>query len=128
MPKYKIWLPIRKKIMEENNQNHNYIFIKNDGSPATTTTARSWIRKWEKYLTYEDPSNIDKKEVHFYPHCLRHRIVTHLSKLGLEADFIISIMGWKSREMYTIYNDLTAKDKKWKNLDILKESLERKGV
>lgn len=125
MPKYKKWLPIREKIMKENNQEHNYIFIKKDGSPATPTTARSWIRKWEKFLTEDKDSNPDGHEVYFYPHCLRHRIVTHLSKLGLEADFIISIMGWKSREMYTIYNDLTAKDKEWKNLDVLKKSLDK---
>lgn len=126
MPKYKIWLPIREQIMNENNQEHNYIFIKKDGSPATVATARSWIKKWEKYLSEEDPSNINKEPVSFYPHCLRHRIVTHLSRLGLEADFIISIMGWKSREMYAIYNDLTAKEKEWKNLDVLKNSLNTK--
>ena len=125
MPKYKIWLPIRQKIMDEHNCNHNYIFIKRDGSPATPATARSWIKKWERYLSTEEPSNIDKKDVYLYPHCLRHRIVTYLSKIGLDADFIIGIMGWKSREMYTIYNDLTIKDRKWENLDVLKESLKR---
>lgn len=124
LPKYKKWLPEREKIMKENNQEHNYIFIKSNGEPATTETGRSWIKKWEKYLTNEDPSNPSHNEVHFYPHCLRHRIVTHLSRLGMDADFIISIMGWKSRDMYDIYNDLTAKDKKWKNLDVLKKSLE----
>lgn len=125
MPKYKKWLPIREKIMKENNQEHNYIFIKTDGSPATVSTGRSWIRKWEKFLTNDEESNPSKKEVYFYPHCLRHRIVTYLSKLGLDADFIISIMGWKSRDMYDIYNDLTAKDKKWKNLDVLRDSLKK---
>ena len=126
LPKYKVWLPIREKIMQEHGQDHPYIFIRKDGSPANTSTARSWVRKWEKFLTYKDPSNPERKEVHFYPHCLRHRIVTHLSKLGLEPDFIISIMGWKSRDMYDIYNDLTAKEKEWKNLDVLKEALENK--
>ena len=126
LPKYKIWLPIRESIMKEHNQNHNFIFIKTDGSPASDRSARSWVKKWEKFLTNTDPSNISKQEVFFYPHCLRHRIVTYLSKLNLDADFIISIMGWKSREMYDIYNDLTAKDREWKNLDNLKNLLNPK--
>lgn len=109
---YKEWLPIREKIMEENNQEHNFIFIKKDGSPAEVDTVRSWIRKWEKFLG-----------VDFYPHCLRHYIVTHLTRLGLESDFIIEIMGWTSSDMYKVYNDLTAKEKKWKNIGKLKDHL-----
>lgn len=125
LPKYKVWLPIRKEVMKKNNQNHNYIFIKKDGSPATPETARVWMKRWEKFLTEDKDSNPSGEAVNLYPHCFRHRIVTYLSKLGLEADFIIEIMGWKSRDMYDIYNDLTAKDKEWKNLDVLKNILEK---
>jgi len=113
IPYYKEWLPIREKIMKEHNQEHDFIFIKKDGSPAEVDTIRSWIRKWEKFLG-----------VDFYPHCLRHYIVTYLTRLGLESDFIIEIMGWSSSDMYKIYNDLTAKEKKWKNIGKLKEHLE----
>ena len=83
------------------------------------------MKRWEKFLTEDKDSNPSGEAVNLYPHCFRHRIVTYLSKLGLEADFIIEIMGWKSRDMYDIYNDLTAKDKEWKNLDILKNILEK---
>ena len=103
--RYEKWLPIREEIMKKNNQTHNSIFIKTDGTPAKVSTIRSWIEKWEKFLG-----------VNFYPHCLRHYITTYLSKKSIETDLIVEIMGWSSDAMYHIYCDLTAKDKKWKNL------------
>jgi site-specific recombinase XerD len=106
--RYEKWLPIREQIMKENNKTHNCIFIKSNGDPAQVSTVRSWIAKWEKFLG-----------VNFYPHCLRHYITTFLSKLGLETDLIVEIMGWSDSKMFSIYCDLSAKDKKWKNLDKL---------
>lgn len=123
IPRYNNWLKEREKILQEKGLQHNSLFIKRDGTPAGAETARSWMRKWENYLTNEEPSNVEHKEVHFYPHCLRHYIVTHLSRIGLESDFIIAVMGWKSADMYAIYNDMTAKEKNWKTLGKLKESL-----
>lgn len=32
-------------------------------------------------------------------------------------------MGWKSGEMYKIYNDLSSKDREWKELEKLKDYL-----
>ena len=123
MPRYNKWLDIRNKILEEKKISHNSLFIKRDGTPACSDTARSWMRKWEKYLKEEEPTNIEHKDVHLYPHCLRHYIVTYLSRIGLESDFIIEIMGWKSADMYAIYNDMTAKEKNWKSLGKLKDTL-----
>ena len=124
VPRYKKWLNIRNEILKNNNLEHKSLFIKKNGEPATSETARSWMRKWEKYLTEEEPSNTEHNHVHIYPHCLRHYIVTHLSRIGLESDFIIAVMGWKSADMYSIYNDMTAKEKTWKSLGKLKESLQ----
>lgn len=123
MPRYKKWLEIRNDILKKNNISHNSLFIKKDGTPACADTARSWMRKWERYLTEEEPTNVEHKEVNLYPHCLRHYIVTYLSRIGLESDFIIAVMGWKSADMYAIYNDMTAKEKSWKSLNKLKETL-----
>lgn len=123
LPRYRDWLPVREKIMKENNKEHEYIFIKANGDPADRNTSDTWIRRWEKYLTNQEPSNVEQKEIHMYPHCLRHYIVTNLTRLGLESDFIISIMGWKSMEMFNVYNDLTVKDKQWKSLSKLKNHL-----
>jgi site-specific recombinase XerD len=114
LPYYKDWLIERDKIMQENNKQHDFIFIKKNGEPAEVDTVRSWIMKWEKFLG-----------VDFYPHCLRHYIVTYLTRLGLGSDFIIEIMGWSSAEMYKIYNDLSAKEREWKDLDKLKAHLEK---
>lgn len=109
LPYYKDWLVEREKIMKENNQEHNSMFIRRDGVPASVDTIRGWTEKWEKFLG-----------VPFYPHCLRHYITTSLSRLGLSSDFIVEVMGWASTDMVKIYNDLTAKEKKWKDLDKLK--------
>lgn len=109
LQKYKSWLIEREAIMKENNQDHNFIFIKSDGTPAKVSTIESWIKKWDLFL--------DKP---FYMHCLRHYIVSYLTRLGCSSDFIIEIMGWKSGEMYKIYNDVEAKDRDWKEIDKLK--------
>lgn len=114
LPYYKDWLVRREEIMKANNQEHNSIFIKRDGTPAKTDTIRGWSEKWETFLG-----------VPFYFHSLRHYFVTQLTRLGLDSDFIIEISGWASGDMYRIYNDLTAKDRKWKGLDKLKNHLEK---
>jgi site-specific recombinase XerD len=114
LPYYKDWLVEREKIMNEKGKDHNSIFIKRNGEPAKVDTVRGWIVKWEEFLG-----------VPFYPHCLRHYIVTHLSRLGLSSDFIVEIMGWGSVEMVKVYNDLTAKERKWKDLDKLKNHLSK---
>ena len=100
--------------MDRHGKEHDFLFVKSTGEPARVSTIRSWILKWEKFLG-----------VPFYPHCLRHYITTYLTKLGLSSDFIIEIMGWGSSEMYNIYNDLTAKERKWKDLDKLKNALSK---
>ena len=123
MPIYKKWIGIRNETLKKNNINHNSLFIKKDGTPANADTARYWMKKWENYLTNDEPTNIEHKYINLYPHCLRHYIVTYLSRIGLESDFIIAVMGWKSADMYSIYNDMTAKEKDWKSLDKLKDSL-----
>ncbi|MNW58155.1 Phage integrase family protein [compost metagenome] len=100
--------------MQKNNKEHDFLFIKSDGEPAEVGTVRSWSTKWEKFL-----------ETPFYFHSLRHYLVTNLTRIGLESDFIIELMGWTSADMYRIYNDLTAKDRKWKSLGKLKSHISK---
>ncbi|MCM1221139.1 MAG: site-specific integrase [Lachnospiraceae bacterium] len=114
LPYYKKWLPIREKIMQENNKNHNSIFITSNGNPAQTATIRSWIEKWDKVL--------DK---HLYPHSLRHYFVTQCIRMGLEPDFVKEIIAWSSSDMVGIYNDMTLRERNWKGLDKLKSALEK---
>ncbi|MNH66528.1 site-specific tyrosine recombinase XerC [compost metagenome] len=112
LPYYHAWLPIRDEIMKKNNKDHDALFVKSNGEPAQVSTARSWSIKWEEYLG-----------VPFYFHSLRHYLVTNLTRIGLESEFIIELVGWTSTDMYRIYNDLTAKEKKWKGLSKLKKAL-----
>lgn len=116
LPYYKEWLVEREKIMQEKGKDHNHIFIKRNGDPATVETVRNWTLKWEEFLG-----------VPFYPHCLRHYITTYMSRLGLSSDFIVEVMGWTSTDMVKIYNDLTAKEKKWKDLDKLKDAISKQS-
>lgn len=116
LPYYKQWLPIREQIMKENGIEHNYIFVKSDGEPATTSTIRSWMEKWDKPLSK-----------HFYPHSTRHYWCTTLLAAGLEAELVQELQQWGSSEMLNIYNDATAKDRKWKGLAKLRAELEKES-
>ena len=50
LPYYYKWINEREKIMSSSEFNHDFVFIKKDGSPATTATIRSWIKKWDTVL------------------------------------------------------------------------------
>ena len=78
----------------------------------TQGSARKWMKYFGEYL-----------KVNFYPHCLRHYLVTYLSRVGLQPDLIVELMGWSSSEMYKIYNDLSVKDRDWEGLTDLKSKL-----
>lgn len=112
LPYYRKWLPIREKIMKENNKEHDYIFIKKNGEPANTSTFRFWIEKWDKVLNK-----------HLYAHSIRHFWTTYLLGVGLEKEFVQELQDWSSDTLVSLYNDATAKDRKWKNLDKLKLAL-----
>lgn len=116
VPYYKKWLPIREEIMKKNGQNHNCLFIKRDGTPAQVSTFRSWIKKWEKRLNKP-----------FYPHCMRHFWTTFCIAVGLEPSLVQELQNWQSDSMVKIYDDNTAKDRKWKGLEKMKETLGNLG-
>lgn len=109
LPYYKKWLEDRSILMEKTGQSHNYIFINQDGTPATDSTARYWVSTIEKYL-----------KVPFYPHCLRHHLVTEFSKKNIPPMLIKDLVGWSGLEMVSLYDDSSSKDKIWHELDALK--------
>jgi site-specific recombinase XerD len=112
VPYYQKWLEIRRKIMLEHNQSHNYIFINSSGEPAQESTVRGWVKKIEDYLG-----------IPFYAHCLRHYFTTYLAKINLPYELIKDIVGWQDIGMVQTYSDLSSKDKKWEELGNLKELL-----
>lgn len=115
LPYYRKWLPIRDRIMQENNKEHNYIFIKSNGDPASVSTIRSWMEKWDDVLNGK----------HWYPHAGRHFWTSYLISIGLEKQLIQELQQWSSDQLVDIYNDNTAKDIKWKGLAKLRAELER---
>lgn len=120
LPYYKKWLEVRKEIMEENNQDHDYIFIVKDGSPASADRLRDWMGNWSDIVGQP-----------CYPHNFRHYNITFLKSLDIEDDLIVYLTGWAEgtgHTMISIYNDLTAKDREWKNLDKLKMALEEESI
>lgn len=116
LPYYKKWLPVREKIMKENNQIHDYIFINQNGEPAGVATFRGWMEKWDTVL--------DK---HLYAHSIRHFWTTYLLGVGLEKELVQEMQDWSSDTLVSLYNDATAKDRKWKGLEKLKVALEQEN-
>lgn len=116
LPYYKKWLEIRKEIMEETEQNHNFLFITKDGLPASADRLRDWM---------SNLSDIVGKPL--YMHSLRHYNVSMYKRIGLEDDLIVYLTGWAEgtgHSMIAIYDDAEAKDKTWKTLSKLKNALE----
>ncbi len=116
LPYYEKWLPVREQIMKENCKTHNYIFIRPDGEPALLSTIRSWMEKWD-----------DALNKHWYAHAGRHFWTTYLLGIGLEKELIQELQDWSSDVLVDIYNDATAKDRKWKSLDKLKAELDKQS-
>lgn len=115
MPYYKKWLVKRKEILDKNGmEDNNKLFIKSNGQPITVDGVEYWVETWGKYL------NVD-----FYLHSLRHYTCTYLARLGLEQELIVEIFGWSTSDMYNVYCDLTAKDRKWKGLEKLRDALDK---
>ena len=110
---YDKYLPIREKIMKENNQEHDFIFVKSTGEPAKVSTLRSWMEKWDSHLSQ-----------HWYAHSGRHFWTSYLMGIGLEKELIQELQKWSSDALVDLYNDNTAKDRKWKGLTKLKEHLD----
>lgn len=118
LPYYHKWLIEREKIMKEHNQEHDDIFIKRDGTPASKDTVDGWTDKWDRFTMKEFGKP-------FYNHALRHFFISRLLFIGLEKEFIQSIIAWATADMVDVYSDLKAKDRKWKGLDKLKNVLEQ---
>lgn len=116
LPYYKKWIELRTEIMSVNGQEHDSVFITKDGLPASADRLRDWMSNWSDVVGQP-----------CYPHNFRHYHISFLKKLEIEDDFIVYLTGWSEstgHSMVSIYNDLTAKDRKWKNLDKLKMALE----
>lgn len=110
LPYYLAWRDERSAILASLGLEHESLFIKKDGSPATDSTIRSWIKTMGDYL-----------DENLYAHGLRHYLVTKLTLKGIPQELIIALLGWKSGgAMFDIYNDSTASDKEWAELDNLK--------
>lgn len=109
LPYYREWMEERNKLMEEKNISHNYLFIKQDGTQATSATIRGWVEDFENYL-----------KVPFYTHSLRHYLTTLLSKKNIPAPIIKDLMGWSSLELVSLYDDSTFADRNFPELENLR--------
>ncbi len=110
LPHYKEWLKERSKIIEKSGiEDHLFIFINNDGTPAEDYVIRNWFVGFEKFLG-----------VDVYPHAFRHYATTLLSRKNIPHQLIKELFGWNSVNMVELYDDQTAKDRSWSELDNLK--------
>jgi integrase len=109
LPYYNDWLKERSKVLKNKGMEHDYLFIKNNGMPATDATIRGWIENFENHL-----------KVPFYAHSIRHYLTTLLSKKNIPHMLIKEIMGWSSIQMVEVYDDTSARDKEYPELENLK--------
>ena len=114
LPTYYMWLEEREAILKKTGKETNAMFIKSTGEPIGVEGVKAWVRKWGKL------TGID-----FYPHCFRHFIVSDLTRKGCSSDFIVAVMKWKSADMYKIYNDIEDKDRKWKDVEKLRDAFKK---
>ena len=109
LPYYQDWIKQRERILRARKKQHDFLFLKKNGDPATGATARAWVEMIEGYL-----------KVPFYTHSCRHYLTTLLSRKNIPASLIKEIFGWESTTMVEIYDDSTAKDREYKELENLK--------
>lgn len=109
MPYFNEWMEEREELLKKNNLSHNSLFVKSNGQPASSGTIRGWIKEIEMFL-----------EVPFYAHALRHYLTTLLSKQNIPHMLIKEIFGWSSLEMVSLYDDSSAKDRTYEELENLK--------
>lgn len=113
LPYYKAWLIERDKIIIRTGSLDTSLFLKNNGVKATQNVFRRWFARWETV--------IDKP---MYCHAFRHYFVTMLTKLNLSSDYIVALIGWRDSKMLVIYNDMTDKDREWKDSEKLQKIIE----
>jgi integrase len=111
LPYHRKWIEDRKLIIEKNKiEDHGFLFIKSDGSPAVEGTIRSWVSTMESWLG-----------INLYPHALRHFLVSEFSRRKIPTNLTKDIVGWESESMVALYDDTSSKDREWKELDNLKQ-------
>jgi site-specific recombinase XerD len=112
--RYVSWTSKRKEIMDNNGKDHNSIFIKSNGDPASEGDARNWVKVIEDILG-----------IPFYPHSIRHNFCTRLVKAGLPSELIVEIIGWQSEDLIKTYNDSKVSEREFKELDNLRRMLNK---
>jgi len=118
LPYYHKWLKEREKILKDNNQEHDFIFITKDGNPANADRLRDWIGTWGDIV--DQPS---------YPHMYRHYQISLLKRLEIDDDLIVYLTGWaegSGHTMISIYNDNELRDTQFACLNNLKDFLKEK--
>ena len=109
LPYYNAWLTEREELLKKEGLEHDYLFTKINGEPATESVIRGWIEGFEKYL-----------DVPFYAHALRHYLTTLLVIQNIPASLIKELFGWESVDMVDVYSDVTMKDMNYPELENLK--------
>ena len=90
-------------------EDHDMLFIRNNGNPAKQSTVRSWTKQMSDFLN-----------IPIYSHGFRQRCVTFLSQKGIPKDLIQHLLNWKSSEMVAVYDDTEIIDKNFDELDALR--------
>ena len=110
LPFFRVWKEERANIQAKTGNVNNRLFIRSDGTPATTSLIQGWVRGFENYLG-----------VPVYAHSFRHYFVTLLSRKNIPYNLIQALVGWSSSEMVQIYDDSTIAEKEFPELENLRD-------
>ena len=116
---YKIWLTQRAEFLKKKGKEHNYVLLKSNGDPATIDVINHWVRKWEDFLTNDEKTNPKKEQLHIYPHCFRHFLCSQMARKGISQELVVAVYGWKSSDMFNIYNDCDEDERTYADIDKL---------
>lgn len=103
-PYFDLWMKERKEIGIES----DWLFPSEENPQEQVNKDR--LNSWA--LTFSRLLNVD-----FYWHSMRHYFTTQLCRSGLPDSVIVSIMGWDSPSMISIYRDIPADEEFGKYFD-----------
>ena len=93
MPWYNKWMPIRKRIIEENNvKDHNSIFIQSNGEKIRAIDIKEWAKNWEEFFGCK-----------ILPQTFRYYYANYLEKIGLNKEEINQVTNWNSTDKVVIF-------------------------
>lgn len=116
-PYFDKWVEEREKILKKKkiDEDHDFLFLKKDGSPCTQESIRMTIERTSDILGVDG-----------YCHMWRHFFTTQLmNKYKCSAEFVRVIVRWSDSQMANHYNDASVDDMDFEEIAMLKDAFNK---